>query len=219
MEGQIRRPGCLKLRSGNTDAEWQHFKQKFEIFLIAIGKQNAESAVKWSLLMLEAGDEALEVYNSLKGAMTKTTPGVDGTPDTITDESQNYDRVVKELDEYAKERKSVTACRQNFNTRNQKSNEPFASWLTVLKNLIKPCEYGDLEDSLLKDRIVLGVCYKRLKESLRAKPNLKLEEVIEACKAVEANTKQQPNNESSDDPNVDSVLVSKIQGLNNNKTR
>lgn len=51
----------------------------------------------------------------------------------------------------------MTACRELFNTRNQKEGEPFANFLMDVKNLIKACEYETIEDSMLKDRLTWGL--------------------------------------------------------------
>ena len=199
-----RKPGPVNLRAGNVAEEWNRFKQKFSIYLIATQQQNAASAVKWAILMGEAGDEALGVYNSFKDGLI--TRAVVNDVEVVTDLSQDYERVIQEFDSYAAQKKSLTACRQLFNTRNQKHNEPFSNWLTDLRNLMKPCEYGTLEDSLLKDRLVLGVHDKRLKLSLRGKPNYSLQEIIDACKVIEANGKQETTDAEAE---VDTLQVRK----------
>ena len=112
-------------------------------------------------------------------------------------------KVLQEFDIYAAEKKSLTGCREIFNRRNQKGGEAFANWLTDLRNLIKHCEFGPIEDSMLKDRIVWGVYDKRLKETLRSKPNLSLQEVADVCKAIETTAKQA----SGDEVQVDALRM------------
>lgn len=183
MEGLITKPGPVNLKSGNIHASWQRFKQKFQIFLIATGKEDAPPQVKWALLMGEGGDDVLELYNSFKESLV--TRSLTATGEVTEDnKSQDYNRVVETIDGYTLEKKSVTTCRENFNKRSQKSGEPFANWLTDVRNLIKDCDYKELEDSMLKDRIIWGSNERRLRETLKGKPTLKLEEVIDLCKAA-----------------------------------
>ena len=128
----------------------------------------------------------LPVYNSFRDKLLVTREVIDDEGNVtkeVEDLSQNYERVLQEFDAYATEKKSLTGCREIFNARNQKWSEAFANWLTDLKNLIKHCEYGPVEDSMLKDRIVWGVFDRRLKETLRSKPNLSLQEVIDVLYA------------------------------------
>lgn len=196
MEGLIRHPGPVNLKSGNIDAEWNTFKQKFEIFLIATKQEKAASTVKWALLLGEAGDDALEVYNSFKDKLITKRLNEENVEIVETDFSQDYKKVLQEFDSYAAEKKSLTGCREIFNQRNQKEKEPFQNWLTDLKNLVKSCEYKELTDSMIKDRIVWGVFDKRLKQTLRGKPNLTLQEVIDVCKAVDSQVKSSVDDEA-----------------------
>ena len=49
----------MTLKSGNVSAEWERFKQKFDIYLIATKQSQASSEEKWALLLGEFGDDAL----------------------------------------------------------------------------------------------------------------------------------------------------------------
>ena len=148
-DGIFRRPGPVNLKSGNIDANnWTHFKQKFKNFLIATSQSAAASAVKWALLLGEAGDDALEVYNFFKSKLITRTVS-ENDAEIITDNTQSYSEVLREFDAYAAEKKSLTACKETFNKRNEKASESFSSWLTDLKNVVRR-----MEDSMLKDRIV-----------------------------------------------------------------
>jgi len=185
MEGLLTKPGPVNLKSGNISAAWLKFVEKFEIYLIAAKRSEDTSKEKWALLMSEAGDDAMEIYKGQREALITRTVSADGVL-TVTDNSQKYEEVIKLFNEYTQEKKSVTYCMEVFNARRQKSGEPFANWLTDLKNLIKECDYRDLEDGMLRDRLIWGTADKRLKETLRAKPKLSLEEAIEHSKAAEA---------------------------------
>ena len=70
-----------------------------------------------------------------------------------------------------------------------------------MRNLIKHCEFGPIEDSMLKHRIVWGVYDKRLEETLRSNPNLSLQEVADVCKAIENTAKQASGDEVQVDAN------------------
>ena len=195
-EGIVRRPGPVNLRSGNVSAEWERFKQKFDIYLIATKQSQASSQEKWALLLGEAGDDALDVFNAFKDKLRTQMVLDDGTIVTV-DQSQDYVTVMEQFNKYAEEKKSLTLCREQFNQRNQKPREPFTNWLTDLRNLVKPCEYGEITDSMLKDRIVWGTRNRRLKDAVRAKPSLSLQEVIDLCKAQETVSGNQEDAEAS----------------------
>ncbi|KAE8737371.1 hypothetical protein FOCC_FOCC017166 [Frankliniella occidentalis] len=177
----------VDLKSGNIDAAWARFKQQFQLYLIYEGRTEATPLVKWSLLLKEAGPDALDVYNSFKSKLITKVVGADGT-EVITDNSRDYDAVVAEFDAFAKAKKNLYFCGDAFDERNQGPNEPFPRWLTGLQNLIRDCEYGDQaqEDGHLRHRIVRGVYDEEVKEELQGKSDLTLKEVIECCKAAES---------------------------------
>lgn len=75
----------------------------------------------------------------------------EGNP-KVQDNSENYEAVVKQVDYYALEHKTVSGNRRRFYKRNQKKNEPFLSWLTDPRSLIRRCEYENIEESMLASR-------------------------------------------------------------------
>lgn len=206
----VQRPGPVNMRAGNVEVEWNRFKQKFEIFLIATAQANLDQERKWAVLMQEAGDEALEIYNAFKSSLVTRAMNAENQ-EVVTDNSRNYEAVTAAFDTYAAQKKNLTLLRERFMARNQRAKEPLLNWLTDLKNLIKPCEYctGEdktLEDSLIKDRLVLGLNNKRLKDTLKGRPQLTLQEVIDTIKAVEENVEQ---NAQEQDMEVDTLHLKK----------
>lgn len=61
-----------------------------------------------------------------------------------------------------------------------------------VKKLVRRCEFGAMEENMLRDRIVLGVSNKQLQTKLLEASNLTCKLAIEKCRADEA-TKQQSN--------------------------
>ena len=52
---------------------------------------------------------------------------------------------------------NVTHERYVFNRRAQDTGESFDVFLSDLRRLVRTCQYGLLEDSILRDRIVIGI--------------------------------------------------------------
>ena len=62
-----------------------------------------------------------------------------------------------------------------FNQRNQKEGERIDNFVSELKRLSLTFEFGDLKDSLIRDRIVGGVLSDELRGELLKKPYLTLQ--------------------------------------------
>ncbi|KAK3928243.1 hypothetical protein KUF71_000513 [Frankliniella fusca] len=174
---------------------WDLFKQKFGFYLIAIGKTKASTEVKCALLMGVAGDDALEVYNAFADKLITCKTNEQNEQVIDTDYSNNYDKVVEQFDLYAAEKKCVIGCRELFNARSQRKGESFQTWLTDIQTLVKDCEYAQISDSMLKDRIIWGTYEKKLREAIRAKARLPLDDIIEICKGAANNARYPGQND------------------------
>ena len=80
--------------------------------------------------------------------------------------------------------------RYNFNTRNQRPGEGFESYYTELRNTVKDCEFGSLEDDLLRDRLVCGIIDEIAREKLLQVEDLTLEKCVNMCRLFESSAKQ-----------------------------
>ena len=72
----------------------------------------------------------------------------------------------------------------------QESGESFDTFFADLRKLVRTCEYGALEDSILRDKIVVGVREDANRKKLLQSRNLDLKSAIDICKASEAASKQ-----------------------------
>ncbi|XP_034234088.1 uncharacterized protein LOC117641091 [Thrips palmi] len=186
----ISTPGHVDLQNGNIQATWEAYKQKLDFYITSLEKAGADPTVKHAILMREAGPDVMDIYNSFKSKMITYKVNEETQEREVdVDNSKNYDLVLKEFDKYVAEKKCVTTSREIFNARNQKRGESITTWVTSLRNLIADCEYKEVEESMLKDRIIWGVFDDKLRVNIRAKASLKLDEIIEICKAVEATSR------------------------------
>ena len=77
-----------------------------------------------------------------------------------------------------------------FFSRSQESGECIDKYATVLRNMADNCEFRDFKDSLIRDRIVLGVTDNHVRERLLRVPDLTLEKALEISRAAEATQSQ-----------------------------
>ena len=103
-----------------------------------------------------------------------------------------------------------------FNSRSQLENEPFDHFLSELQKLIKSCEYGDQEDSLLVDRIVLGISDKRIQEKLFSKTDIELKDACVMCRNSELTKLLLKTVRENEDKYVDSIKKNKYDQKVNN---
>ena len=80
------------------------------------------------------------------------------TSTNISEENQKkYSEVMAKFNGFFKVRRNMILERAWFNHRFQREGESAEQYITVLYGLVETCEYGNLQDEMLSDRIVVGI--------------------------------------------------------------
>ncbi|GBM50140.1 hypothetical protein AVEN_63900-1 [Araneus ventricosus] len=149
---------------------WRQFKQLFEIYLIASGNEAKSSEVKVAILLNAAGEEAVEVFNTFN---------------LSAEDRKGFDKVENHFEKFTTPKRNVVVERFIFNQHCQEEGETFDVFVMDLKKLVKSCEFGDQSDSVVHDRIVLGVGDASLQERMLRESDLSLERAIDLGKTAE----------------------------------
>ncbi|CAC5413785.1 unnamed protein product [Mytilus coruscus] len=91
--------------------------------------------------------------------------------------------------------------RYKFHTCSQSEGENIDHYATELKNRAKTCEFGQLCDSFVRDRIVCGILSDNVRERLLRIPDLTLAKSIDICRISEV-SKQQLKSITEDEKTV-----------------
>ena len=165
-----------------TDGElalaWRKWRQRFTIYLKATRQADDSTPpdVKTSLLLHAIGSEGLEVYDSF--AFEEEG------------DKEKYDIVLQKFEDYYMPKANVTCERYKFFTRSQEEGESIDHYATALRTLARTCDFRDIRDSLIRDRIVLGVGNPRLTRRLLAADDPNLTKTLEICRAEEISAAQ-----------------------------
>ena len=89
------------------------------------------------------------------------------------------------FDGHCKPRKNETVVGFKFFSRTQDPGESQEKFVTDLKLLATTCNFGDLKDSLVRDRIIFGIQDRQLREELLKIPDLDLQRCLSICRAAE----------------------------------
>ena len=160
----------------NVSEEWKLFKQKWRNYAI-IKSLNAHPREFCVALFLHTiGDEALKIYNGF----------------TFVDEDNvTVDQIIAKFDTFALGETNETYERFVFNKRHQDENESFESFLSAIRSLSKTCNYcADCSDSIIRDRIVLGIADRNTQTSLLKERKLTLQQCVDICKSAEKAAQQ-----------------------------
>ena len=125
-------------------------------------------------------------------------------------DKKKYKPVVSKLDEFFKVRKNTIYERARFNRRDQREGESIEQYLTALYELIENCDYGDLKDELLRDRIVVGIRDVALSEKLQLDATLTLEKAKQKVRQREA-VKEQSSKLQGQGDKSDPIVVEAVR--------
>ena len=174
MATNLSQPAPLDL-SGNVAENWKRFKQRFELYNVASGTSTKDEKLQTSLLLHVIGDTALDIYNTFtfdRGDELK------------------LGKVLQKFEEYCTPKKNVTYERHRFFTRSQNEGETIDQYVTELRSRAKSCAFGDLTESLIRDRIICGIPSNALRERLLRQDDLSLHDALKLCRAAEATKTQ-----------------------------
>lgn len=184
----------------NPAAGWKDFKQRFTFYSEGTGLDKKANKMQCAVLMHVIGKEGQEVYKTF-------------TFDTDTE--GKYEPLIKKFDAVFLPKTNVTYERFLFNTCVQKSGQAFDSFVTELRGLAKTCDYETLSDSLIKDRIIVGIRDKRLQKKLLAS-DPGLDDAIEGCRVSEISERQAGSMERAEKETTVEEEVHKVR-VNNGK--
>jgi hypothetical protein len=189
-------PTALRMDSSNLEEEWRFWEQKFDLFITASGASGKPEATRIAMFLHALGDAALKVYNAF--ALSE-------------DERKNLTAIKAKFRDYCTPRKNVVYDRFQFGKLTQTVGETIDAFVTTLRLRAKTCEFGDQEESLIRDRVVIGCVDHRAQERLLREPDLTLQKALQICRAAEA-TKEQIKSLRGEIPFQPTVDVVKSRG-------
>jgi len=140
----IKSPEPLEV-GANLKQSWKKFKERFEIYMIAIGYETKSEKKKTGLMLNVIGDDGLDLYRSL--------PFEDG------EDPWDFPTVMTKFEETANPRKDSFRAREDFYKMKQRSEQTVDQFVTEIRNKMAECAIDDnaLRKSLLKQRLIGGL--------------------------------------------------------------
>lgn len=182
-----RRPDVLAF-TGNVAENWHRFERDYDVFIGCLPEDTTERR-KAMLLLNLAGPEAVHKEQSF--VYLPQIPAVPQQGDVpaqpaIPGEDRYSVAVLKrKFSELCTPQRNIIMERHTFNSRRQRPDESFNTFFADLRTLAGSCDYGDLTDQLIRDRIVTGINDNNLRKHLLKEHNLTLQRAVTACQVSE----------------------------------
>ena len=119
-----RPPVPLEISTGNPAHSWGKWKQKFEIYLKAIGAAKKPDEMKVGLLLNHIGEPCLEIYSNFIFLPERDDPA-GGEEKLPAENPDNYATVMAKFDSTFKNETLNLCCERNFGfTLNESRHKP-----------------------------------------------------------------------------------------------
>ena len=102
----------------------------------------------------------------------------------LNESTISYDNLIKELNDYFGVGTNLIGERAKFNRRVQRHGESMDSFIASLYDLSSQCEFKELRNDLIRDRLVVGVLDDELSHRLQTNAVLTLQDAIKSCRQL-----------------------------------
>ena len=170
-------PLPVPLRINSTLAiEWKRFKGQWLNYVKAAKISREDKDCQAAIFLACIGADAYDLYTTMQFESD--------------DDRQDPDRLIEAFERHCIGELNEVYERYMFHRRQQEPGESFDAFVGDLRRLVKTCEYGTIEESAIRDRIVLGIRDDATRKKLLQTRKLDLAKAIDICRSSEATTRQ-----------------------------
>ncbi|UYV61752.1 K02A2.6-like [Cordylochernes scorpioides] len=160
----------------SNEKKWETWRESFEIFAIAVNLESMPLVRQRAILKHIAGEKTVMIYKTFHISENDTYPNVKEMLDMLTDHFKPF--------------KNTIQRRNAFFTCVQKERQGIMEFVTELKHLAQECEFENLTESLIRDRLIIGILDREVKIKLLEDPQLTLPRAISIAVISESTCSQ-----------------------------
>lgn len=168
-------PRGIVVTEGDLSMNVKHFKQMWNNYLIASGLKYKPEDEKIAVLLIAIGEDCFKLYQNFP---------------LRAEDSTTCEKLLEAIETNLTPQVNKRYERAIFNTTIQDEHENIDQYINRLRGLIKNCQYGEIEEELLLDRIIVSIKDVKLRHRLWENREVTLESAINQCRAAELTEKQ-----------------------------
>ena len=176
MANNFRIPDPLRVTGSNVADDWRRFREQYENYELASDLTDKSQEKRAAVFLTCIGNDAYDVYRTMEFESPE--------------DRKRLDPVIAAFEKFCVGAVNVTYERYVFNRRIQDSGERFDAFLGDVRRLARSCAFAAVEESMIRDRIVVGIREDSTRHKLLQVRDLTLEKAIDICRASEAAGRQ-----------------------------
>lgn len=171
----LRPPRPLIISGKNAADNWKLWIQQYEWYEIATGMQQRPQNIQIATFMSSIGTESVVIFNTFG---------------CTAQELANLAQIKERFKLHFTPKTNYTFERYLFNKMFQDEGEECDEFLIRIKAQSAKCNLAAVHDSLLRDRIIVGIRNESLREQLLVDDESTLNVVVQRCRTIEIASKQ-----------------------------
>lgn len=171
---QIPVPAPLRL-AGNVAGDWKRFRGQWINYAKAVKLASEEADCQAAVFLACIGPDAYELFETFEFASDE--------------DRSDLTKIMDAFEAHCVGEVNVVYERYVLYQRCQENGESFDTFLSDVRRLIKSCDFGAMEDSAVRDRIVMGIRDDATRRKLLQTRKLDLKGAIDICRASESAAK------------------------------
>ena len=166
-------PAKLKINDDSSlSLNWKRFIRGWNNYEVATGLKGESAEYRCAVFMTVVGEDACERFEGFKFE--------NGESET------DIDTVIAKFEQFCVGTTHEAFESYRFHVRAQEQSESIDAYVAELRKLAKGCNFGEQEDRMIRDRILVGCKSVKVREKLLEDSKLTLKSALEICRAMEA---------------------------------
>ena len=166
-------PSKLKITDDSSlQLNWKRFLRGWTNYEVATGLIGESVQYRCAVFMTVIGEDACEKFEGFKFEQGEA--------------ENNIATVIAKFEEFCVGTTHEAFESYRFHVRDQEQTESIDAYVAELRKLARGCNFGDQEDRMIRDRILVGCRSQKIREKLLEDSKLTLKSALEICRALEA---------------------------------
>ncbi|XP_072759356.1 uncharacterized protein [Anoplolepis gracilipes] len=175
MEAFARAPDPLT-KTNDMASNWHSWKEDFIIFMKVTGYIDKPNEFRANLLKNRIGKIGIDAIQTMS---------FDNPQD-----KDDMDILIAKLEEFFNPPKNEVVERYQFFIRDKKQTETIEQYINILREKAKTCNFNDMTDSIIRDKIILITQDKILRKKFFETKNLDLQKLVVIYNDYSINTEK-----------------------------
>ena len=170
-------PAPVKLdTSNNLGSNWKRFRRQWENYAVATRLNKEDPEFQKAVFLATIGEDALDIFEGFRFENE--------------DDDKNVNKIIEKFQEFCVGETHEAYEAYQFHCRRQEISENMDAFVTALRKLAKNCNFGQQEDRMIRDQIIVGIRDDSLRKKMLEDKKLDLDKCLCLGRAHETSTHQ-----------------------------